>query len=109
MEGFIASLPTMAVNAGVFVGMVIVTILGGKFALKAKEPELIHDPSNVIIGGLLQDNVSAMMMTEAQRVLAERTGTNTHCVERLTDAIREMTSEVERLNRNLENDRRERR
>lgn len=100
MEGFLDGLPTIAVNAGVFVGMVVVTILGGKFAMKAREP--VSDPTKVIVGGMLQDNVTALMAAEANKVLSERVGSNTHVMERNNDRLAQVCHQLEILNRNIE-------
>lgn len=103
MEGFLDGLPTMAVNAGVFVGMIIVTVLGGKLAMKTKEPAVTPaDAPRVLAAGILQDNTSILMASEAQRVLSERVGTNTHCLERNTDELKELRVSMDQLNRNLE-------
>lgn len=96
--GILSSLPQVAVNAGVFVGMILTTILGWKFG-KKKTDEPVEAR---VAGAMLTDSTTLLMLSEANRVLSERVGTNTHVTERTGDALREVCQELERLNRNLE-------
>lgn len=108
MDGIVASLPSVAVNAGVFVGMVIVTILGWRFGKKGKDASVDDPKVDVkLAGAIMQDNMTLLMQAEANKTLAERVGTNTHVVERNTDAMKDVCSELERMNRNLESNRRD--
>jgi hypothetical protein len=96
--GILSSLPQVAVNAGVFVGMILTTILGWKFG-KKKTDEPVEAR---VAGAMLTDSTTLLMLSEANRVLSERVGTNTHVVERNSDTLKEICNELERLNRNLE-------
>jgi hypothetical protein len=77
----IAELPSAAVNAGVFVGMVMVTLLGWRFGDKKKE-----EASAVSV----QEQFAEMMHQEAIK-------NNTEAMKALCDTLRRLDSSIESL------------
>lgn len=109
----IASLPTLATNAGVFFGLIAAAVLGYRSINKPKladpVPSVAYAPSpGAILGASLQDNMSMMMLTEALRANTECNGRvleasrgNTETMRTNYDMLRNLRDSVDRLEHSL--------